>query len=184
MLNAMEPRIRDDRGKACKPKDGETGEYFLTAEESRGLLCEREPEALTALPGWLKDVPLLPSLTLSRLFSLTSVEGLSGCAALHTLTLDSLYKLTSVEGLSGCVALHTLKLDYLDKLTSVEVLSGCAALGTLEFKEHMYAKMDKLTSMPDLSGLAGLKVVKYDECQDRLKALLEAWEQGGRHSCQ
>ena len=41
---------------------------------------------------------------------------------LHTLTLESLDKLTSVEVLSGCAALHTLTLSHLFSLTSVEVL--------------------------------------------------------------
>ena len=100
--------------------------------------------------------------------------------AVQTLALDSLGRLTSVEVLSGCAALHTLELSYLSSLTSVEGLSGCALLRSLEFSEtSSYSSMDKLSSLPDLSGLSEISV-KYDKCQPRLKALLRAWIEGVR----
>ena len=50
---------------------------------------------------------------------------------------------------------------------------------TLEFIEPFLAPMNKLKSLPDLSGLAGL-AVKYSDTQPRLKAMLQAWDEGGR----
>ena len=177
-LGAAALRVVDDRyrGRLRKPDEGEEGVHQLSAHEFTSLLCAREPKEVTAPPRWLKGARLvaqLQTVTLAGLWSLASVDFLSGCTALQTVTLSSLESLASVGGLSECAALQTVTLANLKGLASVDGLSGCAALQTLEFKEHRRAAMDKLASMPDLSSLVGLEV-------KGLPSQLQAWEDGGR----